>query len=196
MLLLAKSSAAAHYLVMIVISPYDDIAAAVERYRPTSAISILDQGEPPPVITRLPPGQHLKLCLSMASAEMVEPPCPEQEDRRIRELIAFAENIDWSHALLIHCRLGLSRSPAAGFIIQCALSPDRDEAHIAEELRACSDKVEPSLMMVAKADEILDRDGRMIDAIDSIGFGSSCIAGEAFEIAFLPQQKSDISQAR
>lgn len=190
---LAKLQHTSHYLGMIVISPYDGIKTALDRYSPTSVISILDQGEQPPEMTGIAPNQHLKLSLSMASAEMTAPACPQQEDERIRRLISFAGKVDWTHALLIHCRLGLSRSPGAAFIIQCALSPDRDEALFAEELRIYSERVEPSLMMVAKADEMLGRDGRMIDAIDNIGIGSQCMAGEIFQIPYLPEQHQKAS---
>ena len=117
---------------------------------------------------------------------MLTAPGPDAEHARIRTLVEFARQIDWGHALLIHCRLGLSRSPAAAFIIQCALSPDRDEFHIAEEMRHISDQIDPSIMMIMKADDLLERDGRMVDAIDNMGPGTPCFAGEVFEIPYLP----------
>ncbi|WP_306250863.1 tyrosine phosphatase family protein [Parvularcula sp. IMCC14364] len=172
---------------MIVVCPYDEIDAAVEKYQPASAISILDQGEEAPTMRGVEAGQHLRLSLSMAVAEMMMPPCPEQETARIKTLLDFAQTIDWSRAVLVHCRLGLSRSPAAAFILQCALAPEKDEQMIAEELRASSENVEPSLMMVAKADELLGRDGRMINAIDHIGMGNECLAGHTFSVPFLPE---------
>ncbi len=186
MMRLASQASTPHYPVMIIVCPYDEIEQAVARYQPASAISILDEGEQAPAMTGVSAERHLRLSLSMAVAEMMMPPCPEQEGARIRTLLNFAQSIDWLRAVLIHCRLGLSRSPAAAYILQCALAPEKDEQLIADELRACSENIEPSLMMVAKADDLLGRDGRMVDAIEKIGMGSDCIAGRTFTIPFLP----------
>lgn len=172
---------------MIIVCPYDRISSAAEKYKPTAAISILEQANQAPSIRGIAPNQHLRLSLSMAEAEILTTPSPESEHKRIRQLINFAKRIDWGHALLIHCRLGLSRSPAAAFIIQCALSPNRDEFHIAEEMRHISAYIEPSIMMVIKADDLLKRGGRMVDALDHIEPGEPCFAGEVFEIPYLPQ---------
>ena len=171
---------------MIVVCPFDRIDAAVEKYRPTAAISLVDNAASAPIINNLTAAQHLKLSLSMAEAEMMTTPCPSEECGRIEKIIAFARQADWHHAMLIHCRLGLSRSPAAAFIIQCALAPERDEFLIAQEMRDISAKIDPSVMMVSMADDLLGRDGRMVDAIDAMPPAEDCIAGDTLEIPFLP----------
>ena len=58
--------------------------------------------------------------------------------------------------------------------------------HIAEEMRHASGLIDPSIMMIMKADELLGRDGRMVDALDHMGPGDPCMAGETFEIPYLP----------
>jgi predicted protein tyrosine phosphatase len=172
---------------MIVVCPYDRVEAAAEKYKPTAAISLLDCADNAPTIKGIAPEQHLKLSLTMAEAEMMSMPCPNKECGRIEQIIEFAQKADWGHAVLVHCRLGISRSPAAAYIIQCALAPDRDEVHIAEEMRQLSEAIDPSMMMISVADEVLKRDGRMVNAIDNLSLAEPCIAGDILEIPFLPQ---------
>jgi len=72
--------------------------------------------------------------------------------------------------VLVHCWMGVSRSPAAAYIIACARAPG-DERAIAETLRRASPIATPNRLLVAIADDLLARNGRMVDAIDAIGRG-------------------------
>ncbi len=81
--------------------------------------------------------------------------------------------------MVIHCYAGVSRSPAAAFIALCALTP-APEIEIAEKLRSLSPSATPNRRLVALADTLLARDGRMVAAIDSIGRGADCFEGEIF----------------
>lgn len=172
---------------MIILCPYDRIETAMERHAPGAAISILDTVDGMS-IDGIPPERHLKIGYSMANAAS-DSRCSTLDDAdTLREMIAFARDADWDKPLLVHCRLGLSRSPAAVFIIQCALSPDTPESQFAEELRQLSTKIEPSFSMICQADQILDRDGRMIDAMDMMGAGAGCVAGDILRIPYLPQK--------
>ncbi|MGL4288937.1 MAG: tyrosine phosphatase family protein [Phreatobacter sp.] len=82
--------------------------------------------------------------------------------------------------LVVHCWAGISRSTAAAFITSCAVNSDRDEAEIAADLRAKSPSATPNARLVAIADGLLRRDGRMIDAIARIGRGRDAFEGEPF----------------
>ena len=73
--------------------------------------------------------------------------------------------------MVIHCYAGISRSTAAAFIASCALAPDHDEAEIAKRLRTASPSATPNSRLVAVADHLLCRDGRMIAAVAGIGRG-------------------------
>src|SRR5690349_13228248 len=53
----------------------------------------------------------------------------------VESLLTFIRAWDQESPLVIHCWAGISRSTAAAYITACALSPDRDEAEIAQELR-------------------------------------------------------------
>jgi predicted protein tyrosine phosphatase len=101
-------------------------------------------------------------------------------EKHVLELIEFANVWDRNEPLVIHCHAGVSRSTAAAFIIACALAPSRRESEIAEAIRQASHTATPNRRMVAIADAILKRNGRMSAAIERIGRGSDCYEGVPF----------------
>ncbi|CEJ10055.1 hypothetical protein BN1110_00326 [bacterium YEK0313] len=131
------------------------------------------------------PENHLFLGMNDIVAPMdgyVEP-----GERHVLSLLDFVRR--WwgeagaAHPIVIHCWAGISRSTAAAFITSCALNPRRDEATIANELRARSPSATPNARLVAIADGLLRRNGRMSEAIARIGRGRDAFEGEPF---FLP----------
>jgi len=82
----------------------------------------------------------------------------------------------------VHCWAGISRSTAAAFVSVCALRPQRDEREIAKALRSVSPTATPNPRIVAFADGLLGRKGRMIAAIDEIGRGESAAEGVPFRL--------------
>jgi predicted protein tyrosine phosphatase len=101
-------------------------------------------------------------------------------EKHVLQLIEFAKAWDRNEPLVIHCHAGVSRSTAAAFIIACALAPSRRESEIAEAIRRASHTATPNRRMVAIADAMLKRNGRMVAAIERIGRGSDCYEGVPF----------------
>ncbi|MGL4323961.1 MAG: tyrosine phosphatase family protein, partial [Beijerinckiaceae bacterium] len=66
--------------------------------------------------------------------------------------------------MVVHCWAGVSRSTAGAFIAACALTPDHDEAVWAQHIRDRSPTATPNARLVAIADEMLGRKGRMTAA--------------------------------
>ena len=91
---------------------------------------------------------------------------------------------EWDHKapMIVHCYAGISRSTAAAYSAVLALEPHRDEFELAWELRALSPSATPNPRIVAFADDILGRGGRMIDAIAEIGRGADAFQGDPFRI--------------
>lgn len=89
---------------------------------------------------------------------------PTIEDARA--IIAFAARVrDLDGTLLIHCGAGMSRAPAAGLICLAVwLGPGR-EAEAVAELRYCRSTAVPHAGLVRLADGILDRGGRLAEAL-------------------------------
>ncbi len=101
-------------------------------------------------------------------------------DDHVKTLIDFVEHWDQSRPLVIHCYAGISRSTAAAFIALCVARPERDERAIARALREASPKATPNARLVAIADRLLDRDGRMVAAIEEIGPGETAMENVPF----------------
>jgi predicted protein tyrosine phosphatase len=100
--------------------------------------------------------------------------------QHVRKLIDFAKSWNRNEPLVIHCHAGVSRSTAAAFIIACALAPSRPETEIADAIRRASHTATPNRRMVAIADAMLKRAGRMIAAVERIGRGTDCYEGVPF----------------
>jgi predicted protein tyrosine phosphatase len=100
----------------------------------------------------------------------------------VARLIAFARTWDRSAPLVIHCYAGISRSTAGAFVAACALNPNRTELTIARELRRRSATASPNPRIVALADDLLGRNGRMVGAIGAIGAGTMALEASPFRL--------------
>ncbi len=99
----------------------------------------------------------------------------------VRALLAFAERwraAEDAPALVLHCWMGVSRSPAAAYIVQCALNPEADERALARELRRLAPFATPNARLIALADDLLGRGGRMVAAMKAIGRGEEAFIGQ------------------
>jgi predicted protein tyrosine phosphatase len=103
-------------------------------------------------------------------------------EAHVAELLAFVRGWDRSAPLVVHCFAGISRSTASAYASVCALNPDRNEASIAHELRRASPTATPNIRIVALADQLLGRNGRMTAAIESIGRGVLAETGAPFRL--------------
>ena len=106
----------------------------------------------------------------------------------IDQLIAFARDWGGRGPIVVHCWAGISRSTAAAYTALCAINPDASEELIAVRLRQASPTAYPNRLMIRLADAALDRQGRMVRAIESIGRG--VVAGEAAPFS-LPADHSE-----
>jgi predicted protein tyrosine phosphatase len=67
-------------------------------------------------------------------------------------------------------------------VAACALNPERDEMQIAWDIRRASRTAQPNSRIVTIADRLLNRDGRMIRAIEAIGVGDAATEGHPFRL--------------
>ncbi len=124
---------------------------------------------------------HLKLTMHDIAmpVEGMKPPGASQ----VEDLITFIQGWDRQNPMLIHCWAGISRSTASAYITQCIFSPDRTEEDLATELRQISPSATPNPLIIAHADGLLGREGRMVAAINNIGRGANAFEGNVFEWA-------------
>ncbi|MBM2712106.1 tyrosine phosphatase family protein [Mesorhizobium caraganae] len=100
----------------------------------------------------------------------------------VRNLLDFARKWDRAKPMVVHCYAGISRSTASAYIIAAALAPKRDEAELAQTLRKLSPSATPNPRLIAVADTLLSRQGRMIEAIEAIGRGADAFEGTPFVV--------------
>jgi len=103
-------------------------------------------------------------------------------EAHVGELLRFVRAWPRQAPLVVHCFAGISRSTAGAFVTACALGPQRDEMLIARALRDASPTATPNRRIVALADRMLGRNGRMITAIEEIGPGMAAYASEPFRL--------------
>jgi predicted protein tyrosine phosphatase len=87
---------------------------------------------------------------------------------------------------VVHCYAGISRSTAGAYVAACECDQRADMLVawklIARELRRVSPTATPNGRLVALADRILRRDGRMVAAIDAIGRGAIAYEADPFRL--------------
>ncbi len=131
------------------------------------------------------PARHLKVGVNdivEASPGLVAP-----AEVHVDQVIRFARAWDQKAPLVVHCWLGISRSPAAAAIIALTVEPDQDEMLLAERLRAASPFVTPNTRLIEIGDAMLGRQGRLRRAIHAIGRGADAYEGGRFCLSLRPE---------
>ncbi|TPW33435.1 protein tyrosine phosphatase [Martelella alba] len=102
----------------------------------------------------------------------------------VDKIIAFARAWDRNTPLLIHCWMGVSRSPAAALIAALAIDPALDDSTLAMALRAASPSATPNQRLIEIADLRLSRGNRLTDAVRAMGRGADCRENTPFLLNF------------
>lgn len=150
----------------LIVSPLGDVPMVIEARRPSHLVTLLDPGHALEWPESIAPANWLRLSLHDIHFPTAGMMAPTQE--AVQQLLAFAETWDQSAPMLIHCHAGISRSTASAYIIACALHPQIDEGAMAAQLREASPQAYPNRALIAHADTLLGRDGRMIAGIEAM----------------------------
>lgn len=155
----------------IVVSPLGRIAEMAVRHRAQEMISLMAEEHTfhrPAVIAA---ERHLLLGMNditfSGGGKLVAP-----QEVHVQQIIDFARSWDQSAPLLVHCWMGVSRSPAAALIAALAVRPDLDEEALVARLRQASPQVTPNARLIAFGDEMLGRKGRLAAAVKKAGRGA------------------------
>lgn len=167
----------------ILVCPLSKVAEVVAGHAPGCVVSLLDPGSPIPELGPRYVGRHLRLAFHDVHVPTESHVLPAVE--HVVQLINFVAAWDRSEPILIHCRAGIGRSPAAAFIAACFCNPRMPEHEIAVTLRRASPLVRPNETLIQLADGVLGREGRMSAAIASTGHnlpGIDVDEGEPFRL--------------
>ncbi len=164
----------------LVIAPSIHVARSYEIHRPSHVLGLLSPGQCEIVLSCAPP-QRLELRFN--DIDSPRPPLVAPDEAGLRAILTFARTWDGAAPFLIYCFAGISRSTAAAFAIACQSLPQTPEAAIAKTLRTASPWATPNPLMVALADALLQRQGRMTAAAAGIGRGEDFAEANSFELA-------------
>jgi predicted protein tyrosine phosphatase len=130
--------------------------------------------------SHIAPENHLVLAVDDITMPMDGYTAPAHE--HVQRLVDFVGAWDRKAPMVIHCFAGISRSTAGAYVAACALNPERDEMQIAWDIRRASRTAQPNSRIVTIADRLLNRNGRMIRAIEAIGVGDAATEGHPFRL--------------
>ncbi|MFN3522350.1 MAG: tyrosine phosphatase family protein [Phenylobacterium sp.] len=151
----------------IIVCGLGDVAATLAARRPSHMVTLLD----PATMIATPGGLQAERHLKLAVNDIAEPAeglvLPSEEV--VRQLLEFGRGWDEAAPMLIHCWAGISRSTASAFVLACERNPEADEAVIAAAMRQAAPHAYPNRRIVALADDMLGRRGRMVDAVEAMG---------------------------
>ncbi|AIC26607.1 tyrosine phosphatase family protein [Rhizobium etli bv. mimosae str. IE4771] len=167
---------------IIVVSPLSRIAEMAVRHKARDMISLIAKEQAfhrPGVIAA---DRHLTLAMNdiafKGTGGLVAP-----DETHVQALIEFAASWRQETPLLIHCWMGVSRSPAAALIAALSLAPDQSEEGLALRLRAASPFATPNTRLIEIGDTLLDRRGRLVAAVRAIGRGADADGNAPFLLA-------------
>ena len=152
----------------------------VTRIGARRVVSLVNAGTPMRLPATVRHDDHLFLAMNDITEPL--PGMTPPGEAHVATLIDWLKDWDRADPLVIHCFAGISRSTAAAYTAVLALDPSRDEADLARTLRARAPSATPNRRIVAIADRLLGRGGRMTQAIDSIGRGADAFEGTPFEL--------------
>jgi len=152
----------------------------VRQLRPSRVVSLLSPYDTFPAFEGFGSDLHLQVPIHDIVDDIGEWRAPELSDAE--SVINFVQPWDRAAPMLIHCWAGISRSTASAFIAACLHNPEAEEQEIAAAIRAASPTASPNKRLVAHADALLGRNGRMNRAVESIGRGSAAMEAQAFSI--------------
>lgn len=164
----------------IIVCPLSFVELVARTRRPSHVITLLDPDHEIPTPEGIAPARHLKLgCFDVPDESYgLTPP----DEAVVRDAVAFGRDWTGDDPILVHCWAGISRSTATAFTLACERNPETPEADVARALRARSPFASPNRRIVALADDLLGRGGRMVDAVDAIGRGEPAMESRPFEL--------------
>ena len=154
---------------MIVITSYWIAIERAADIDPRFIISLMDPGS----TYSLPRGpsleQHIRIAVHDIATDEIRYAVPyvTPNAEHVGQIINFARGWDGRGRVLVHCTAGISRSSAAGLILLATRNPGH-EGEIARLMRERGPWLNPNPLMVRLADDVLDREGALIAALNAM----------------------------
>jgi predicted protein tyrosine phosphatase len=162
----------------LVVCALNDVTEMVRRHAPDAVVSLLSADQPAPHVA----GGAPRLVLRFHDIATPRRGLTAPGAAAVGRLLELGGARRAGETVLLHCWMGISRSPAAAYILACAAAPETPEEEIAWVLRRAAPAATPNPRLVSLADRHLARRGRMVSAISQIGRGREAALGAPFEL--------------
>jgi predicted protein tyrosine phosphatase len=163
--------------VVLIVCPAEQLPHVCRDRMPSHVISLASPGSGPPKGVA---GRYLSLAFNDIVAP--QPGLVAPDSVSVEAIVDFGSSWNEAGPLVVSCFAGVSRSTAAAFILACARRPTSNEAKVATTLRRVAPCATPNALMVALADRLLGRGGRMVAAIEAIGRGADYLPFSSFDM--------------
>jgi predicted protein tyrosine phosphatase len=151
---------------MIYVCSLQEMPEHARALRPSHLVSVVAPEELPPTPPGIRADRHLRIGIHDISEPIDGQVLPEVD--HVATLIEFIRAWRGEAPLLMHCVAGISRSMAAA-LIALSLKTDEGEVEAARRMRQIAPHARPNNRMVALADRVLGRDGRLVAAREAMG---------------------------
>jgi predicted protein tyrosine phosphatase len=153
--------------VTLIVCGLADVEPLIAARAPSHVITLLDPVTIATTPAWLSPDRHLRLAVNDIVEPMEDMILPDET--AVGRILAFGRTWDASQPMIVHCWAGISRSTASAFLLACEKSPQASERDIALAMRRAAPHASPNRRIVALADDLMGRGGRMVDAVDAMG---------------------------
>ncbi len=170
---------------MIYVCPLSAVGDVIDAAAPSHMVSLLDPETMISTPAEIAADKHLQLGVNDIARH--DPDLVPPAHDHIEALLNFVDSWTTEAPILIHCWAGISRSTAAALITQCQLNQSASEAGLAAVMRAAAPHAHPNRLMIKIADELMGRNGRLIDAVEQMGPGQITWEGEVFSVPVYPE---------
>jgi len=166
--------------MVLVVTPLRLLPQVIAERAPSHLITLLSPEELIETPAGFDPSRHLRLGMHDIAAPEEGFVAPDAH--MVERVLRFARDWDARAPMVVHCWAGISRSTASAFIIACERNPHADELKIALSMRRASPSAFPNRRIVALADDILGRQGRMLEAVEAMGGNGFAAEGVPFDL--------------
>jgi predicted protein tyrosine phosphatase len=166
--------------MVLVVTPLRLLPQVIAERAPSHIITLLSPEELIDTPAGFDPERHLRL--GMHDITQPESGFTAPDAAMVERALAFARGWDAKAPMIVHCWAGISRSTATAFSIVCERNPHADELKIALAMRRASPSAFPNRRIVALADDILGRRGRMLEAVEAMGGNGFVLEGVPFDL--------------
>lgn len=178
--------------MMIYVCNMQDMPWHVETLRPSHLVSLLPPKEQPPTPPGISAEHHLRLIID----DITEPhPGYILADvYHVATLVDFLMGWPGERPILLHCMAGISRSMAAA-LIALTLDAEGREAEAARKLREAAPHARPNPWLIALADDVLCRKGRLVDACRKMGSATDAASGPLVRLSPIAQAQRSVANS-